>query len=647
MLPQTHFHRVLNTNHSASSSETCQIHGLLVQPIEELARLNAEIQHLKSTLNYLISQREKLQTFVSSHKALISPIRRLPAEVMSEIFVHCLQTKDRNPTRSLAEAPLLLTLVCRRWREIALSTAQLWSSLHIYLPPTAQKYEIRLTEVINRRAEGVKAWLSRSGSLPLSISLVVGLDRDSSGRAVLVYKSVMDVFFSFSHKWGTLMLRVPSCLLEVIEDYARPHWQDLTRLQTLIIDYDMASRQLLFLDPAAPHPSPEDTNVPLAGLICNAPALRHLTLLEPIQNVYKLDLDWTKLTHFKAETGMNGVQNHEDILRVLSKGALSLQSVTVVAGFHPSGLHAADNCAALEDIIHLPSLHTLSLNLHFEVPLHGLNHDDLTGAGRVYGSQVKAIFDHISTPKLKHLTVRFGNVMSLVAGSIPPQVPFLQFLLWSGCHLESLELGFVMTREALIECLENVPSLTSLTLDECLWTVLRDRQRLSLVEHNAPPTNALATPETIAELAILTDELLQKLLPSSSTEDDEEPTNPSSALCPALQRLALHRCEAVSEMALVKFVQIRARPLDPDSESNTDRSSVRLPLRSLNVTYHREKRKVTEDDIRARKQMKALKRMAHVMISYPRPSLPSDLPDAGQQNPGSLRVWPFRGLLWE
>ncbi|KAF9257071.1 hypothetical protein L218DRAFT_842909, partial [Marasmius fiardii PR-910] len=230
MLPQTHFQKVLNTNYSASSSELCQIHELLVQPLEELTRINAEIIHLKSTLNYLISQREKLHNFVNSHKALVSPVRRLPAE-----------------------APLLLTL-----------------------------HEIRLTEMMKRRADGVKTWLSKS--------------------AALIYKPVMDVLFSFCHKWGTLMLRVPSSLLRVIEDFARPHWQDLTRLRTLTIDYDMASRQLLLLDPTALHPSPDDTDVPLAGLICNAPALRHLTLLEPIQNVYKLDLDWTKLTHFKAET---------------------------------------------------------------------------------------------------------------------------------------------------------------------------------------------------------------------------------------------------------------------------------------------------------------------------------------------------------
>jgi len=36
------------------------------------------------------------------------------------------------------EAPLVLTHVCRYWRNLALSTPSLWSSIFIYLPNTYQ-----------------------------------------------------------------------------------------------------------------------------------------------------------------------------------------------------------------------------------------------------------------------------------------------------------------------------------------------------------------------------------------------------------------------------------------------------------------------------------------------------------------------------
>ncbi|RDB23560.1 hypothetical protein Hypma_008887 [Hypsizygus marmoreus] len=53
-------------------------------------------------------------------------IHQLPLEVIREIFVHCL-TCDRAPNNKLA--PLLLCHVCSMWRNLALSTPQLWSEL--------------------------------------------------------------------------------------------------------------------------------------------------------------------------------------------------------------------------------------------------------------------------------------------------------------------------------------------------------------------------------------------------------------------------------------------------------------------------------------------------------------------------------------
>ncbi|KAK1226495.1 hypothetical protein PQX77_010579 [Marasmius sp. AFHP31] len=657
MLPHSQFQNVLNTNHSATSLEIGQIRELLIQPTQELKRLNSEIQHLKSTLSYLFSQRDRLQSFVNSHSALISPVRRLPPEVLSEIFVHCLQDKDRNPTRSLTEAPLLLTFVCRRWREIALSTTRLWRGIHIYFPSVTKRHEQRFKEIAERRSEGVKTWLSRSGSLPLSISLVVGLNRDRIALEEVV-KPLLDVFFSFSHKWGDLVLRVPSGLLKVIEQTAKP--EELKQLRTLSVDYDMATRQLLVLGPVANNDAANQA-VPLAGLICNAPALRQLTVHEPIQNVYKLDVDWSKLTHFRAETGMSGAQKPEDILRVLSRGAPSLQSVILAAGFRPPYTSSLPPEGGGDIKITLPSLHTLSLMLQFEIPLihlHGLNPvPHALPDNQAVGSQVQALFDTICTPNLKHLTVRFGNIIDPFEGPVPPRVPFLQCLLRSGCRLESLDIGFVMTQSALIECLTNVPTVKSLTIDECLWTVLRDRQRMAFLNHQNPMVGAI-TPESIAENAILTDEFLGYLMPSST-----------SMLCPELESLTLQRCESVTEAALVRLVHSRmgGRPQrlvsDGDGSANTNANTnteaiveptssppAAKPFRHFYVSYHREKGVMTDEDLHAREDMKVLKmdRIASVAISYPKSTVPTDLPQSGQQSPGGpFRSPSWRSLLWE
>ncbi|TEB22305.1 hypothetical protein FA13DRAFT_1798977 [Coprinellus micaceus] len=54
----------------------------------------------------------------------------LPIDPSQEIFLRCLPDKSY-PTLTPREAPLLLTQVSRAWRDLALRTPQLWSSIHV------------------------------------------------------------------------------------------------------------------------------------------------------------------------------------------------------------------------------------------------------------------------------------------------------------------------------------------------------------------------------------------------------------------------------------------------------------------------------------------------------------------------------------
>ncbi|KAJ7181070.1 hypothetical protein C8R46DRAFT_941056 [Mycena filopes] len=58
----------------------------------------------------------------------VYPILTIPFEVTAEIFVHCL---PEFPGRSGTVAPMLLTRVCRQWRNIACNNARLWTALGI------------------------------------------------------------------------------------------------------------------------------------------------------------------------------------------------------------------------------------------------------------------------------------------------------------------------------------------------------------------------------------------------------------------------------------------------------------------------------------------------------------------------------------
>ncbi|KAJ7875234.1 hypothetical protein B0H13DRAFT_2348186 [Mycena leptocephala] len=155
---------ILHTNAVPSDGEPQRIRELLAGPRTEAAELTAEIERIRNLLRKLTGKRDRLNDFIDTHLALISPARRLPDDVVAEIFAASLPS-DRNAVMSGAESPLLLCHVCKAWRNLALLTPRLWKSLHIVAPGDASK--------LQQLNEAVDSWLSRSGVLPLSISLTL------------------------------------------------------------------------------------------------------------------------------------------------------------------------------------------------------------------------------------------------------------------------------------------------------------------------------------------------------------------------------------------------------------------------------------------------------------------------------------------
>ncbi|KAJ6508328.1 hypothetical protein C8R45DRAFT_440055 [Mycena sanguinolenta] len=156
----------LHTNYVPLDSEILGIRSLLVDATHEMARIDTQIEAMEIALGQLKKHRASLKLQINAHLALISPIRRVPQDVLLEIFQPCLPT-EHNALIDYAEAPLLLGRICRHWRAIAHSTPMLWSSIHI----PSLDYHNTPPNILSRFEGIVKAWLERSGSCPLSVSL--------------------------------------------------------------------------------------------------------------------------------------------------------------------------------------------------------------------------------------------------------------------------------------------------------------------------------------------------------------------------------------------------------------------------------------------------------------------------------------------
>ncbi|KAJ7161825.1 hypothetical protein C8R43DRAFT_991535 [Mycena crocata] len=120
----------LGTNYCPSDEEVADIQALIFESSPQLNSLTDEIAAMQRSIDKLTKERDSLAAYLEAHKALLSPIRRIPLDIIQEIFIACTPA-HRNCVMSAKEAPVLLGRICSSWRCISLSTPRLWSRLHI------------------------------------------------------------------------------------------------------------------------------------------------------------------------------------------------------------------------------------------------------------------------------------------------------------------------------------------------------------------------------------------------------------------------------------------------------------------------------------------------------------------------------------
>ncbi|KAJ6598527.1 hypothetical protein B0H10DRAFT_1826383, partial [Mycena sp. CBHHK59/15] len=154
------FNDILHTNAVPSDVDCQRIRALLVGPRQEAEELTQEIGRIQAMLDALTQKCDHLANFIDAHLALVSPARRLPDDVVWEIFEASLPSKYA--VMDGAKSPLLLCQICRPWRRLAQSTPRLWASLHVVAGSNDE---------MEKMNDAVNVWIARSGSVPLSLSL--------------------------------------------------------------------------------------------------------------------------------------------------------------------------------------------------------------------------------------------------------------------------------------------------------------------------------------------------------------------------------------------------------------------------------------------------------------------------------------------
>ncbi|KAJ6562713.1 hypothetical protein DFH09DRAFT_1159462 [Mycena vulgaris] len=200
-LAMDHLKEHLGTNYVPSTLERTQIQELCTKGYQKLSKVKEEIEIDRCRLVTSNGRRVALNDRIYPYSALISSMRALPPEILQEIFMACLPA-SHDAVMHTSEAPLLLGRICSAWRAISLSTPSLWSSLHLVIPRPSRGFAFLVDDpAVTQRREGLRTWLQRSGTCPLSISVVNESTLDS------ITQECLDTILSYSCRLRSLALR--------------------------------------------------------------------------------------------------------------------------------------------------------------------------------------------------------------------------------------------------------------------------------------------------------------------------------------------------------------------------------------------------------------------------------------------------------
>ncbi|KAJ7498148.1 hypothetical protein B0H11DRAFT_1998885 [Mycena galericulata] len=153
-------HALLHSNEVPLESEIPFFRAAVSQTTARLARLDAEIVRLQARLGELEGERTTLAGYRAQNKAVLSPLRRLPPEVLGEVFSWTLpplrEALRRGRMNIEQSCPWVLTRVSRRWRTVCIATPGLWADITLdYSLDATEVYPVAAVKTQLARARGL------------------------------------------------------------------------------------------------------------------------------------------------------------------------------------------------------------------------------------------------------------------------------------------------------------------------------------------------------------------------------------------------------------------------------------------------------------------------------------------------------------
>ncbi|KAI4521278.1 hypothetical protein K525DRAFT_285112 [Schizophyllum commune Loenen D] len=272
-----------------------------------------------SDVDTLREDRTRAQRLLRLCKATMTPIRKMPMEIMVEIFNQVLDNMDFLPDDLHCISTVNFT-----WRTIVLSTPQLWSTVLLHF------YSVTDDIPEHRRFAIARAQLRLSANCPLRLRILVYNKHVELVRNSDVWKEIC----AQSHRWKTAEIRTMN---------SPTFWENHPRLS-------FPALETLTLRSPGPHA--------LFLMLADAPRLRNLSIWQPNQEIAR---EVQRLPNLALTSLFLRAMLLTDCLYIIRQSVPTLQTMEILVTAVSVGEIRQWKSLKYDEPVELPMLQTLRL----------------------------------------------------------------------------------------------------------------------------------------------------------------------------------------------------------------------------------------------------------------------------------------------
>jgi hypothetical protein len=320
----------------------------------ERHQLDFHLSCVKKAIRYLKRELSLIEEARSWRSSMLSPVRLVPDEVLSDIFAIAASTSGSmsNPFH-LHALPRVISQVCSRWRAVALSTPDVWFRVQLDANILHPRYDGqgRHEKTPSRIVEALSLWCARSSYRGLDLTLNRG--SDSKPGSLAVSELFVHAISVMSPHLVGLTLRDATCIAQNLPDFSMP------RLEKLIISDSFLKN----------------------NVVLNAPNLLHVGALDArgrrtlFTNVV---FSWSRIRKLELILTRTNYQDYVVAIR---------------------------NASATLEVLHLADF-SLMQHPHWHVSLPRLTHLEISSS--VSSSGCSYILNSLDAPALGHLLLHYN-----------------------------------------------------------------------------------------------------------------------------------------------------------------------------------------------------------------------------------------------